>query len=72
MYLAAVAFTTVIASLATGAFAIFYFNRLALVETVANMVAVPVATMWVMPLAAVTLPGPGQVGLLLIVARDCG
>ena len=49
MYLAAVAFTTVIASLATGPFAIFHFNRLALVGTVANMVAVPVAAMWVMP-----------------------
>lgn len=55
LYLAAVAFSTVIASLATAPFAIFHFNRLAALGLVANMAAVPIAAFWVMPLEVVAL-----------------
>ena len=106
MYFVAVAFTTLIASLATAPFAVFHFNRLALLGMAANLAAVPIAALWVMPLevlvlllmplglegwvtpslawgvsailwvaatvsawplAAITLPGPGTAGLLLVV-----
>lgn len=106
IYFFAVAFTTLIASLATAPFAIYHFNRLALLGIAANLVAVPVAALWVMPLevlalifmplgleglvtpllgwgievilavaasvsawplAAVTLPAPGTVGLIVLV-----
>jgi competence protein ComEC len=55
LYLAAVAFSTVIASLATAPFAIFHFNRLAALGLVANMAAVPIAAFWVMPLEVLAL-----------------
>ncbi len=55
MYFAAVAFTTVIASLATAPFAVFHFNRFALLGLVANMAAVPLAALWVMPLEVLGL-----------------
>lgn len=55
IYFLAVAFTTLIASLATAPFAVFHFNRLALLGIVANLVAVPVAALWVMPLEVLAL-----------------
>ena len=55
IYLLAVAFTTLIASLATAPFAIFHFNRLALLGIAANLVAVLIAALWVMPLEVLAL-----------------
>ncbi len=55
IYFLAVAFTTLIASLATAPFAIYHFNRLALLGIAANLVAVPVAALWVMPLEVLAL-----------------
>lgn len=51
LYLGGVALTTVIASAATAPFAIHHFNRLAVFGLAANMVAVPVTALWVMPWA---------------------
>ena len=53
MYLAGVATTTLLASVATGVIALFHFNRIALFGLAANMVAVPVTALWVMPWAVV-------------------
>lgn len=53
-YLGAVLATTLIASLATAPFAVFHFNRLALLGVLANLVAVPLAALWIMPLALIS------------------
>ncbi len=53
-YLGGVLATTVIASLATAPFAVFHFNRLALLGVLANLVAVPLAALWIMPLALIS------------------
>ncbi len=50
-YLAGVALTTLIAGAATAPFAIFHFNRFAGYGLAANLVAVPVTALWVMPWA---------------------
>lgn len=55
LYFVAVAFTTIVASLATSPFAVFHFNRLAVLGLVANLVAVPIAALWVMPLEVLSL-----------------
>ncbi|MCW8835988.1 MAG: ComEC family competence protein [Rhodospirillales bacterium] len=52
-YLAGVLMTTVIASTATAPFAIYHFSRVALLGVAANLVAVPVTALWVMPWAVV-------------------
>lgn len=49
VYLGGIAATTLIASLATAPFAAYHFNRVALVGLVANMIAVPITAMWIMP-----------------------
>ncbi|SMF69931.1 competence protein ComEC [Tistlia consotensis] len=54
-YLAALAFTSLIAGLATAPFAAYHFNRLALYGLVANLLAVPVAAFLVMPAALLAL-----------------
>jgi competence protein ComEC len=54
LYMAGVLMTTVIAGLATAPFAIFHFNRIALFGVLANLIAVPLAALWVMPFAIVT------------------
>jgi ComEC/Rec2-related protein len=41
--------TTLIASVATGAFAAYHFNRLSLLGVVANLLGVPLAGFWIMP-----------------------
>ncbi|NQV84462.1 MAG: ComEC/Rec2 family competence protein [Rhodospirillales bacterium] len=51
LYLAGVALTTVVAGLATAPFAVFHFNRIADYGLAANLVAVPVTALWVMPWA---------------------
>ena len=49
MFVAATILTTVVASLATAPFAIYHFNRVALFGLLANMLAVPMMAMWIMP-----------------------
>ncbi len=49
LYLAGVAVTTLIAGTATAPFAIYHFNRFAAFGLAANMAAVPVTALWVMP-----------------------
>jgi len=51
LYLAAVALTTVIAGFASGLIALFHFNRVISYGLIANLVAVPVMALWVMPAA---------------------
>lgn len=41
--------TTLIASIATGAFAAYHFNRLSLLGVVANLLGVPLTGLWIMP-----------------------
>ena len=41
--------TTLIASVATGAFAAYHFNRLSLLGIVANLLGVPLTGFWIMP-----------------------
>jgi competence protein ComEC len=53
LYLAGVALTTLIASAATTPFAIYHFNRFADYGLAANLIAVPVTALWVMPWAVV-------------------
>jgi competence protein ComEC len=47
--LAASLATTLIASIATGAFAAYHFNRVSLLGLVANMLGVPLTGFWIMP-----------------------
>jgi competence protein ComEC len=53
--LAGVALTSLVAGLATAPFALFHFDRLALYGLAANMLAVPIAALWVMPCAVAAL-----------------
>ena len=64
--------TTLIASIATGAFAAYHFNRLSLLGVVANLLGVPLTGFWIMPwglLAMLLMPfglerfAPGADGL---------
>lgn len=50
LYLGAVLTTTVIAGLATAPFAAFHFQRVVDYGLVANLVAVPLTSLWIMPL----------------------
>lgn len=54
LFVAATLLTTLVASLATAPFAIYHFNRVALYGLLANLVAVPVMAMWIMPLGIVS------------------
>lgn len=54
-YLGNVGLATVIATLATTPFAVYHFNRLAWFGLLANLIAVPVTALWIMPLALMTL-----------------
>ncbi len=67
LYLAGVALTTVIAGAATTPFAIYHFNRFADYGLAANLMAVPVTALWVMPwaVAAFVLMPFGLEGLAL-------
>ena len=53
LYLGGVALTTLIAGAATAPFAIYHFNRFAVFGLAANLVAVPVTALWIMPWAVV-------------------
>ena len=52
-YLAGVALTTLVAGLATAPFAVYHFSRFAEYSLAANLLAVPVTALWVMPWAVV-------------------
>ena len=54
LYVTGVLLTTLIASLATAPFAAFHFNRIAVYGLAANLVAVPIMALWIMPWALVT------------------
>ena len=60
--------TTLIASVATGAFAAYHFNRLSLLGVVANLVGVPLTGFWIMPfgLAAMLLMPFGLESIALV------
>lgn len=51
VWLGGAVFTTIIASAATAPYALYHFNRLALAGIIANLIAVPLTGLWVMPLA---------------------
>lgn len=55
IYLGSILLTTIVASLATAPFAIFHFNQFSTYSVVANLIAIPVAAFWVMPLIVVSL-----------------
>jgi competence protein ComEC len=52
-YLGGIAFTSLITGFATIPFSLFHFDRLAAYGVVANLIAVPVTALWVMPWAIV-------------------
>ena len=54
VYGAGVATTSLIAGLATGFIAAFHFNRYATWGLAANMIAVPIMALWIMPCAILT------------------
>lgn len=49
LYVIGILLSSVIASLATGPFAVFHFNRMALYGVAANLIAVPISSFWIMP-----------------------
>jgi competence protein ComEC len=51
LYVGGVALTTLVSGLATAPFAIFHFNRFALYGLAANLIAVPITALWIMPWA---------------------
>lgn len=53
LYLASVALTTLVATLATSPFGIFHFQRISTYGLVANLVVVPLTSIWIMPLILV-------------------
>ena len=68
LYFAGIALTSVIANLATAPFAAAHFNRIAWFGLAANLIAVPLTALWIMPWAIVAfllLPfGAEQVALV--------
>ncbi|MEE8333067.1 MAG: ComEC/Rec2 family competence protein, partial [Alphaproteobacteria bacterium] len=53
LYLGAVLLSTLVAGSATAPFALFHFNRFALYGMLANLIAVPLTALWIMPWAVV-------------------
>jgi len=53
LYGTGVVLTTLVASLATTPFAVYHFQRVATYGIAANMVAVPLTSFWIMPLALI-------------------
>ncbi|MEE9140628.1 MAG: ComEC/Rec2 family competence protein [Alphaproteobacteria bacterium] len=51
LYLAGIALTTIVASLATAPFVVYHFNRFAAYGLAANLAAVPITALWIMPWA---------------------
>ena len=67
LYLAGVAATTLVANLATAPFVVAAFDRIAVYGLAANVVAVPLTALWIMPfgVAALALMPLGLEGLAL-------
>jgi competence protein ComEC len=67
VYCLSLAFSSLVASLATAPFALYHFHRIALYGVAANMLAVPLTALWVMPwgLLALFLAPIGLEGLAL-------
>jgi competence protein ComEC len=55
LYLGGVLFTTLVAGTATAAFSAYHFNRVSLLGVVANLVAVPLTGIWVMPFGVLAM-----------------
>ncbi len=53
LYIGGVALTTLIAGMATAPFAAFHFNRFADYSLAANLLAVPLTALWIMPWAVI-------------------
>jgi competence protein ComEC len=63
-YALGVAVSSLIATLATGLFALYHFQQLSLLGVIANVIAVPLAALWIMPtLLLATLLTPLGLGL---------
>ncbi len=59
LYVAGLVLTSLIATLATGPYSIYHFNRIAFYGVIANMMAVPLTGLWIMPwavLAVILMP----------------
>jgi len=54
IYILSVALTTLVAGLATSIFAAYHFNRVAEYSLAANIVAVPLTALWIMPWAVIS------------------
>ncbi len=54
--LVAVGLTTLVAGFASAPYALYHFNRFAAFGVVANLIAVPITSLWVMPWAIVAFP----------------
>jgi competence protein ComEC len=54
--LLAVGMTTLVAGFASAPYALYHFNRFAAFGVVANLIAVPVTSLWVMPWAVLAFP----------------
>ncbi|MDA0676085.1 MAG: ComEC/Rec2 family competence protein, partial [Proteobacteria bacterium] len=50
LYVGGVGFTTLLAGMATAPFGVFHFNQFSFYSLLANLIAVPVTSLWVMPL----------------------
>lgn len=55
LYLGGVLLTTLVAGFATGPYAMFHFNRIADYGLLANLLAVPITGLWVMPFGLLAL-----------------
>ncbi len=55
LYVAGLVFTSLIATLATGPYSIYHFNRIAFYGVIANMMAVPLTGVWIMPWAVLAV-----------------
>jgi competence protein ComEC len=68
LYLSAVLLSTLIAGAATAPFALYHFNQVTLYGMAANLLAVPLTALWVMPwaIAAFILMPFGLAGLALV------
>lgn len=54
-YLIGISLTTLVASAATAPFALYHFGQIATFGIIANLVAVPLAALWIMPAAVVSI-----------------
>lgn len=73
LYLATLLFTTLVAEVAIAPFALFHFNKLVQYGLLANLVAMPVMAVWVMPLiVAYLVLAPFGLGVLALVPMSWG